>query len=361
MLGQVSQMIRLDEFRHPFGPCPAAIDAAELSTRESDERLDARLREQLSIVYRVPATAILLFERIDRAIGTIVDTTPGTLVGCPPSASATSIEELWPSRERVVLARGVGRHGTLEPDAAADLPSQSVAIVESPADPLGNLLKPVDAVRLARACQVLVVDERFVEFAGQSLLSFGVEFDNVIICRSFDAWAGLGSTPCGWAVASRYLVDRLGPLLEPPRADAMLAALATLENLKSVDATMRLMRDERSRLYRLLRKLSILEPLPSWGPFIAARVAIGSRDEVVAGLRERGLLVHAPAQIGLENYIRIGIGSRIAMDRLRTALLELAPDILDDESGGRGADPDRLALGGEKLIEAKTGQVEQII
>ena len=103
--------------------------------------------------------------------------------------------------------------------------------------------------------------------------------------------------------------------------------MATLENHASVAATLKLVREERSRLYRFLRKLSFLEPLPSWAPFITARVTIVSRQDLIDGLAKRGIRVHAPSEPGLEHYVRIGIGSRTAMDRLRAALLELGPEL----------------------------------
>ena len=61
--------------------------------------------------------------------------------------------------------------------------------------------------------------------------------------------------------------------------------MATLENHASVAATLKLVREERSRLYRFLRKLSFLEPLPSWAPFITARVTIVSRQTSSMGSR----------------------------------------------------------------------------
>ena len=101
-----------------------------------------------------------------------------------------------------------------------------------------------------------------------------------------------------------------------------------LRDRASVAATLKLVREERSRLYRFLRRLSFLEPLPSWGPFIAARVAIVPRRDLTEGLADRGIRVHAPPDPGLEQYVRIGIGSRTAMDRLRTALLELGTEVV---------------------------------
>jgi histidinol-phosphate/aromatic aminotransferase/cobyric acid decarboxylase-like protein len=106
------------------------------------------------------------------------------------------------------------------------------------------------------------------------------------------------------------------------------AAIVALEDVAGAGMLVRWVRDERSRLYRLLRKFSFLEPLPSWGPFISARVGVTTRDALVAALEARGVRVHRPEEPGLENYVRFGIGSRAAMEHLRCALVEAAPELL---------------------------------
>jgi histidinol-phosphate/aromatic aminotransferase/cobyric acid decarboxylase-like protein len=112
------------------------------------------------------------------------------------------------------------------------------------------------------------------------------------------------------------------------KPEAIAGAMAALENHVSIAATLKLVREERSRLYRFLRRLSFLQPLPSWGPFIAGRVALVSRQDLIDGLAKRGIQIHAPEEPGLEDYVRIGIGSRTEMDRLRAALLELGPELV---------------------------------
>ncbi len=352
------QSVRLDQIHHPYGPCPAAIDATALPCELPVRELARQLRERLGATFRAPIDSVALVSGREPVLRAIADDVAGPLVTFPPSAMASRVARAWPDREHLHIVRGSGRHGFLDAEVTADLPSSALALLDSPSDPLGMLLRPVDAVRIARACQMLVVDERYAEFAGQTLLSFAIEFDNVLICRSFASWSGQDETACSWIVASGGLLKRLEDRLPMPSAEAMASALAMLEHRRSIDATMRLVREERSGLYRLLRKFSLFEPLPSWGPFVTARVAIGSRDDIVSGLRERGIFVHVPCQPGLEGYIRFGIGTRASMEHLRTALLDLAPTVLTAESRGRGPDPDRVSLSREELIEAEAGEIE---
>ena len=324
----IDSTIRLDLLQNPHGPCPAAIEASESCQEFPPDSLLATFRREIAEIYRVPEESVHLVGSVDAAIRNIVGRHGGPLVAFPPSATATLVTECTPECDTVVMARGPARDAVVGPDFAADLPENGMVIIDSPSNPLGFLLSPADAVRLSRACAYLIVDERFAEYSGFSLMPLARELDNVLVIRSFEAWAGLPELACAWAVASPRLADalKLAPAVVKP--EAIAGAMATLENHASMVATLKLVREERSRLYRFLRKLSFLEPLPSWAPFITARVNIVSRPSLVDGLAKRGIRIYAPIEAGLEQYVRISIGSRTAMDRLRAALLELGPELI---------------------------------
>jgi histidinol-phosphate aminotransferase len=173
----------------------------------------------------------------------------------------------------------------------------------------------------------VVVDERLAQSAGQSLLPLAGEFENVVVLRSVLGPSDL--KPVGWwAAGAPRALGRLA--LEetlPPVAAEMAAALTGLDN----PGTAARVRAERSRLFRMLRKFSFVEPIPSWGPFIPVRIDLLSRERFVAELASRGIYVHRPAEDGLERYVRIAVGTRAATDRLQAALREMAPLVLGQE------------------------------
>jgi histidinol-phosphate aminotransferase len=320
--------IRLDLVQNPHGPCPAAIEAVETCREFSPDSLVATFRHRIGEIYRVPAESVHLVGCADARIRGIVGPHDGPIVAFPPSATATLVAECNPRRDPVMIARGPARGAVIGPDFASDLPERGMVVIDSPSNPLSALLSPADLVRLSRACACVVVDERFAEYSEFSLLPLTRELDNVVVIRSFEPWAGLPELACSWAVAPPRLADALQLAPTPVKPEVIAGAMATLENLASVAATLKLVREERSRLYRFLRKLSFLEPLPSWAPFITARVTIGSRQSLIDGLAKRGIRIHAPAQSGLEQYVRIGIGSRTAMDRLQATLLEIGTELI---------------------------------
>ncbi len=339
---------------------PVAVSEALAQVSEGSEDLHETLvRHRLATEYRIPERNLALVTDLDVAVAGVAAQTTGPLVLFPPNATPGSLGAVLERRPLVELARGYSRDGAITLDAASDLPHGGVAVITSPGDPLANVLSANDAVRLARSCAWLIIDERYADYAGQSLLNVAREFPNVIILRSFQARLGPTESNAGWATGSPRARDLLGAVssnLPPGIAQAFLAASCDKAASRML---LSLVRDERSRLYRALRKLSSLQPLPSWGPFVAARVEVGNRDMLVSLLCARGIQVHAPREPGLERYVRIGIGARSDMEYLRRTLLEIAPEMLGAQLASSSRDPYRLTLRGEEFGQPEFCQVEE--
>lgn len=286
------------------------------------------LRQRVAGANRVPIENVHLFESIDRLLVDLLHGMNAPAICFPPSASATLVQRESTVANPVLLVRGSGPNAEIDSDTAADLPADGLVIVDSPSDPLGSILMPNDAVRLARACQLLVVDERYGEVSNFTLRGLASEFHNIVILRSYERWLGYAESTCGWAIAAPDLVQRFRMSSHEIDPAAMASAIGLFSDRHVVELTARLARQERSRLYRLLRKFSFLSPVPSWGPFMSARVSVVPRAAVVNAFLERGIRVHAPEAHGLEDFIRIGIGSRSAMERVRLALADMGPELL---------------------------------
>lgn len=344
----------------PSLPPPVAVSEALGQPAAGSEDLQAALvRHRLATEFRQTERNLVLVTDLDLALAGIAGNATGPLVLFPPSGTCGAFNDVRHGREVVEVVRGPGRDGTISLEYASDLPHGGIAVIASPGDPLGNVLSANDAVRLARSCEWLVIDERYAEYAGQSLLNVASEFPNVIVLRSFRARLGATDVNPGWAVGSpraRDLLSSVSTHLPPGIANGVISAYV---GNASNRMTLAIVRDERSRLYRTLRKLSYLQPLPSWGPFVAARVEVGERATLLALLGASRIKVHAPQGAGLERYIRIGIGARGAMEYLRRTLLDIAPAMLGDRLASGGGDPYRLALRGEQLSQAEFREIEE--
>lgn len=318
--------IRLDLLVNPYGPSPLVAEslAAADDLHRDPARLLPVLHRRLAAQSGAPAGWVRPANGIDEAISTaLAGADDGPLVVFPPGAGSRPALVAHPERETIDVWRTAAFLPGLDAETAAELPRRAVAVLTSPHDPSGALLPVQDAVRLARSCSWVFVDERCGGFGPRSFAHLAREFDNVVVFQTLETWAGLSAFPVGWAIGSPRALDRL--YREPARpvsAGAALAALATLDDMPGVLANVRRVRDERSRLFRMLRKLNMVQPMPSWAGFVLARATRSTGDELAEQLRLRGIIVNRPPGPGLDDHLRISAGRPSDTDALQRALVE---------------------------------------
>jgi histidinol-phosphate aminotransferase len=274
---------------------------------------------------------LLIANGLDELIGMICRwrRIVGPLLIFPPSDPVDEERARNYGLDVITLQRSPSFTLALNVDTAAELDYRATALVVTPNDPTGTQLSSQEAVRLARACSLVVIDERHGAYANRSFVPLAREFDNVIVLQTFETWAGLTGFPVAFAIAPPRILDQLRGFQrrDGVAMGAVLAALATLDDRRFVRANVDRVRAERARLFRMLRKLNLVQPLPSWANFLLARVERGSADWLAGELARRGIFVHRPPHPELARYIRISATKPEHTDRLRRALIQISVDL----------------------------------
>ncbi len=295
------------------------------------ESLCERLRQRIGESLGVPSRWVLLASRADDLLAAFAlwQARRGPTALFRPGDEQPRELTRRLGGEPIVISRAASFALELEPELLSSLPPNAAAIVGSPSDPTGAALGISDAVRLLRACDALLVDERHMGYCARSLAPTLREFGNLLILQTFETWAGLSAFPLAYLVGAPRVIDQIGAFLPSgPTPGGVAAAFATLDDRSCILATTRRVREERSRLYRMLRKLSIIQPFPSLANFLLARVELGTADQVLSGLRDRGIRVHRPADPELDGCLRVSAGLATETDALRAALIEITLEIV---------------------------------
>ena len=196
--------IRLDLLGNPYGPS-LAVSESLAGTEELHLPADARvaeLRRRLAEVVGVAPEWLLFANGIDELLSMIClwRRDGGPLLLFPPGDPA---DERRAARYRLDIVRAQ-RSPTfaleLDVEAAAELDHRTTALVTSPNDPTGTVLATQEAVRLCRACDLLVVDERHGAYGSRSFVPLVREFDNLLVLQTFETWAGLAGLPLAVAI-----------------------------------------------------------------------------------------------------------------------------------------------------------------
>jgi histidinol-phosphate aminotransferase len=322
--------IRLDLVTNPYGPsirAQEALASADDLHLPSDSRAND-LKTRLAGVVAVPPDWLTLGNGADELVRTILAASgrPAPIVNFPPTESEAGRIAKDFGSEIFSVPRSHRFGVDLDPAESPAFPTDAIAIVMSPNDPTGTSLTAQDAVRLSRTCKLVIIDERHGAYGGRSLVPLVREFDNLIVLQSFETWASLSGFPIAYAIAPPSISKRIAASA-PAHGVAMgsvVAATATLDDLAFVRGAIGRIREEKSRLYRTLRKLNMVRPLPSWANFVLVRVERGDRDYFVHELADRGIIIHRPNQPELANYFRVSATGAEQTFALKQALIEAA-------------------------------------
>ncbi len=195
----------------------------------------------------------------------------------------------------------------------------------TPNNPTGNTIPRQDILEIVDTGVLVVVDEAYYEFGGETLVPLAGRYRNLMVLRSFSKWAGLAGLRIGYGIFPPRIAGYLMAIKIPHNVN-MAAEIAVRESLADLDYLqdrVKAIVAERERLFGGLRKLSWLKPFPSQANFIYCIVLKGSAGELHQKLQKKGILVRYFDKPLLRNSIRISAGRPEHTDALLKALREL--------------------------------------
>lgn len=214
-------------------------------------------------------------------------------------------------------------------DVADYRAGQGAVIIPNPNAPTGVLLPLADIRRLVEANPdaVVVIDEAYIDFGGDSAVALVPEYDNLLVIQTVSKSRSLAGMRVGVAFGHRDLVEGLERVKNsfnsyPMDVVAQRATLASLQDEEYFQACCQRVIDSRERLSAALTQLGF-EVLPSAANFIFARHDEREASELFTALRERGVIVRYFDKPRINEYLRISIGTDAECDALLQALKDL--------------------------------------
>ena len=215
---------------------------------------------------------------------------------------------------------------SLKVDDYMDFPG--TVVIANPNAPTGMAVPRSEIVRLLEANpdRVVVVDEAYVDFGGESCAPLVGRYDNLLVVQTMSKSRSLAGGRLGFALGSRELIAALNRVkysFNPYNVNrlSILAGAAAIEDEDYFQSCCRTIRDNRAWLTGRLEELGFTV-LPSQANFVFARSAAISGGALYRGLKERGVLVRWWAGSGrIEDYVRITVGS---MEQLEALVNQIA-------------------------------------
>jgi histidinol-phosphate aminotransferase len=354
------RLIRLDANENYYSPSPRVAEALARSEAFRFYPDYGPLKEAIARYAGADSKCIVLGnggdEIIDLSIRLFVEPGQATIV-CPPAFSMYTVSTEAYHGKALSVPRNKGL--TLDLPAIEALVQASGAarpkllFVTSPGNPDGQSVPLETLLRLLQLPLAVIVDEAYIEFGGTSAVPLLEEHENLIVLRTFSKWAGIAGLRLGYAVTSPPIAQALEKLRPPynVNAAAVVAALATFEDMDRVQATLSTAVSERERLRAALAELPGIEPLPSQANFVLCRLEGRTGREVAGALAETGILIRSFSTPALEDAVRITVGRPEQHDVLLAALRPIL--------SGESPDPDLLSRVSNLQPDGRRASVER--
>lgn len=187
-------------------------------------------------------------------------------------------------------------------------------------------LSAVEGIVKGSPESVVVVDEAYVDFGGETSAPLVSKYPNVLVVRTFSKSGSLAGARLGYALGPEPLIEDLKKLkysTNPYSVNrtALAAGAAAVRDWAQCAANCRRIALERRRLTAELVKRGF-ELTASSANFVLARPCLIGAREYMEALRERGILIR---YLGgkLADWVRITIGTPEQMDALLAATDEI--------------------------------------
>ncbi len=195
-------------------------------------------------------------------------------------------------------------------------------VIANPNAPTGMAVPRADIQRLveARADRVVIVDEAYVDFGGESCVPMIFRYDNLLVTQTMSKSRSLAGGRVGFALGSEALIaglNRVKYSFNPYNVNrlSMAAGAAAMEDEAYFQACCAAVCRTREWTAAELETLGFTV-LPSRANFLFARCGQLSGGELYRKLKENGILVRWFDQPRIRDYVRITIGSMEQMEAL---------------------------------------------
>ena len=327
--------VKLNTNESPFPPAPAVLQAVAAEAGKLNLYCDpdcTRLRAAAAALYGLAPENILPVNGSDEALYFAFTAFCGS---ARPMAFADITYGFYPVFAAVTCTPAhilpLREDFSLDPADYCGLHENIV--LANPNAPTGMTLAPADIekILLSNPDNVVIVDEAYVDFGGESCVPLIGKYDNLLVVQTFSKSRSLAGARLGFALGNAALIGDLNTVkfsTNPYNVNRMtqaagMAAIAsqdyTLENCRRVA-------ENRAYTARALKDMGF-RVLPSKANFLFAAHPAAAGQALYRALKDRGVLVRWFDKPRIRDWLRITIGSREQMD----ALLAAMKTILNDE------------------------------
>jgi histidinol-phosphate aminotransferase len=308
--------LRLDFNENTFSPSPRVIERIKGITAEGLTKYPEKEQVEAIVAkhFGLELGQVMLTNGVDEAIhllcATFLDEGDEALIATP-GFFMYDVSVSMMTGGLVKVQADESLEFPFERFLAAITERTKLVIVASPNNPTGAVVsrEHLLAIAVAAPHAVVMVDEAYYHFHGESTLADVTEVPNLVVARTFSKAYGLANLRIGMLAGRKELLDYVRKVCSPYNVngvalDCLPIALADEEYLAWYVEQVRVGRE---RVMDGLRELSV-PFFPSHANFVLMNIG-AKHKEFVTAMRAHGVLLRdRSSDPGCDGFVRITIG-----------------------------------------------------
>ena len=331
----MSEYVKLNTNESPFPPSAAAKEYALRSTRALNLYSDpdsVELTKAIAETYGVERNMVLATNGSDEILNfafmAFTDGSNPALFADITYGFYPVFADLNGSRTEIVPLRDdftlsvddyIGRKGTV--------------FIANPNAPTGISLPLSEIERLVASdrSRVVVIDEAYVDFGGESAVGLTKKYDNILVCQTFSKSRSFAGGRLGYGIGSEALISDLNTVkysTNPYNINSMTSAMGIgiLKDGEYTATNCRTIMENRDYTVKALEAMGF-RVLPSSAHFIFVSSDKIDGGEYYRKLKEKKILVRHFDKPRISSWCRVSIGRRDQME----AFLKATEEILKEK------------------------------
>ncbi len=328
---QDKKYIKLNTNESPYPPSPAVIErlnSAEAEKLKLYSDPDCRgVRVRLAALYGVEAENVIVTNGSDEALNFafMAYTDRGAVFPDISYGFYKVFAQLYGIAARQIPLR---EDFSIDP-AAYYHAGGAMVVIANPNAPTGLTL-PLDAIEeivRTNPDSVVVIDEAYIDFGGESAIPLTKKYDNLLVVQTFSKSRSMAGARLGYAIGNAALIADLNKLrcsTNPYNVNRLTLAAgeAAIDTQAYYDENCRKIIATREKTAAALREMGFVVT-DSRANFLFAKTDKMSGGDLYRALRERGILVRHFATARIADYNRITVGAPEEMDALLAAVRDI--------------------------------------
>ena len=329
---KVTQLVKLNTNENPYGPSPKALAAMQAEIGDNlrlypDPNCD-QLKQAIAEYYQVPVSQVFVGNGSDEVLAHAFN-----------AFFRQGKPLLFPDISYSFYPVYCGLYG-IEPKPVAldeefqinpeDYRQDNGGIIfPNPNAPTGCLLPltAVEQILQANPQSVVLVDEAYIDFGGESAVSLVAQYPNLLVCQTLSKSRSLAGLRVGLAIGQPELIEGLERIKNsfnsyPLDRAAIAGAAAAFADVEYFQQTCNKVIESREQVTEALLGLGF-EVLPSAANFVFARHSSQDAAALAQGLREQNIIVRYFNQPRIDQFLRISIGTDVENKALINGLKKI--------------------------------------